>query len=110
MKTKLLFLFLLIARWAIGQSFSEKSNSIALDYTKPVIATTLPSIVWISPRLERSNSASTSVSFEADVFSDVPLKAIRIDWTNGGETRTKELAVTDNEFKKSIRQPLKLLD
>jgi hypothetical protein len=81
-----------------------------MDYTKAVTPTTLPTIAWISPRLERTNSTVTIVTFEADIFSDVPLKAIRIEWTNGGITREKTIPVAENEYKKPVRQELNLFD
>ena len=110
MKTKYLFLFLSIAWTGFSQSFSGKTSRVALDYSKTVEPTTLPSIVWISPRLDRSNSAESSVTFEASISSDVPLKSIKLFWMNGGNTREKEIAVESNEFQKSVKQPLTLLD
>ncbi len=95
---------------AVSQSFSDKTNAIGLDYNKPMLATTLPTILWISPRLERSNNVESTFTFEATINSDVPLKGIRFEWKNGGETRTKDIVVRENEMTKMIRQPLNLLD
>lgn len=110
MRNKILIMFMLVSLAGNGQSFSNKTNSINLDYTHPIMATTLPAIEWISPRMERSNSNELTVTFEVTINSDVSLKSIRLEWKNGGETRTKELTVGSNEFKKSIRQPLTLMD
>src|SRR4026208_1183299 len=110
MKTNFLFLFLSITSSGICQSFSGKSNSVALDYTKSVVATTLPAISCITPSLDRTNSTATNVLFEAEVTSDVALKIVRLEWKNGGETRTKDIPITGDEYKKSVRQSLNLLD
>lgn len=103
-----LFLFISVA--GFSQSFSGKTNRIAIDNTRPAVATTLPDISWISPRLERSNSTNTTVVFEAEIKSDVPLKAVRIEWKNGVDTRIREITVGTDEFNKSIRQQITLLD
>ena len=47
--------------------------------------------------------------FEAQVKSDIPLKSVRFEWVNGGETRGKDLTVGENELTKSIQQQLRLM-
>ena len=110
MKMKLFFLLSIAHGFCCGQSFSNKTNAIRLDYNKPVLATTLPTITWITPRVERTNSVEETILFEATVYSDVPLKEVRFEWKNGGDSRTKSVPVTGNELEKSIRQKLTLMD
>jgi len=92
-----------------AQNFSDRTNAVRLNLTQPSVSTTYPAIIWITPRVERSNSASESIVFEAQVKSDIPLKSVRFEWVNGGETRGKDLPIGENELTKSIQQQLKLL-
>jgi hypothetical protein len=109
MKTKLVML-LLFPGLCFGQNFSEKTNAVALNYNKPVLATTLPVIEWITPRVERSNSVEVAITFEATIHSNVSLKEVRIELTSGGETRSKIIPVIENELKMEVRQKLILLE
>jgi hypothetical protein len=110
MKTLFSLALSILSFAGFSQSFSGKTNRIGLDYSNPVIATTLPTIDWISPRMERSNSTNNNITFEADISSDVVLKAVHIEWKHGGETRTKDIPIQGEEYKKSIQQQLFLLD
>lgn len=109
MRTGISFLMIFVATTVLSQNFSGKTNAVRLNYTEPVTATPLPMIEWITPRVERSNSVEESATFEVDVRSDVPLKAIRFEVSSGGETRTRNINVGENELFKSIKQPLNLL-
>lgn len=93
----------------MAQNFSGKTNAIRLNYSQPVNATPLPIIEWITPKVERSNSVEESATFEVDVRSDTPLKSIRFEVTSGGETRTRNISVGENELFRNIKQPLNLL-
>lgn len=110
MRTFSILLFLLLASGsAMAQGFSEKTNALKLNYTKPVTPTKLPSITWVVPKAEVSNSIEENVSFEAGVQSDLPLKEVRMEVLSGGETRTRKFEVTSGEVNKAIRQQIKLL-
>jgi len=109
MKLLLSILLSLLALCGEAQNFSDRTNAVRLNLTQPSVSTTYPVIVWITPRVERSNSSNESIVFEAHVKSDIPLKSVRFEWVNGGETRGKDLAVGENELTKSIQQQLKLL-
>lgn len=112
MKANLVVLLIVVTLhiFCQGQNFSEKTNAIRLNYNLPVVATTLPAIEWISPRIERSNSIESSIMIEAEIQSDIPLKEVKLEFTNSGETRSKNIAVTENELKKPISQKLTLLE
>lgn len=93
----------------VAQNFSGKTNSVKLNYTEPVTPTPLPSIEWITPSVERSNSVEESAIFKADIRSDVPLKQVHFEVTSGGETRSRSIPVGENDLFKSIEQPIRLL-
>ncbi len=105
-----IFIFPAVGFFSVhGQNFSDKTNAIRLNYNQAVTATTLPIIEWITPKVERSNSVEESATFELEIRSDIPFKAIRFEVSNGGESRTKEIAVGENELFKTIKQPIRLL-
>ncbi|HZY81944.1 MAG TPA: caspase family protein [Cyclobacteriaceae bacterium] len=108
MKRLVIMLFMLTPVLAEAQSFVEKTNRVKLDYTRPMVATTLPTIVWITPRIERSNSMESSVMFEAVVHSDVPFKELKFELIVGGETRSKSIPVAESELTKNIQQTVRL--
>ena len=93
-----------------SQNFSDKTNAVHLNFSEPSVATTLPSIVWTTPRIERSNSVEESITFDVAVQSNIPLKTIAFELTSGGETKTKALTVGQNEYFKQITQPIRLLE
>jgi hypothetical protein len=93
-----------------AQSFSNKTNSISLDYTRPVVATTLPEITWTSPKVESSVSTLESLTVEATIKSDVPLKEIRLLVINGEETMEKKISVQQGQRVFTIKQNTRLLN
>lgn len=102
-------LLILISLTTHGQNFSGKTNAVRLNYTSPVTATPLPSIEWITPKVERSNSVEESAVFEAEIRSDIPLKVIRFELTSGGEMKARPVSLGENDLFKSIKQPIRLL-
>jgi hypothetical protein len=110
MKTIIVILFLLAFDLAHAQSFADKTNAIKVNYTQPVVATTLPSISWTVPRIESSVSGEESIMLEATVISDSPLKEVRILVMHGGETRDRKLTLTEDQLKYELKQPLRLMD
>jgi hypothetical protein len=107
MKTLIL---LLCSTSLVAQNFSESTNAIKVDYNKEIQATSLPSIHWISPRLERSNSTESNVTFQAVVESDVPIQEIKLELTAAGNTIPRLIPIEQNLFTKKITQPITLLD
>ncbi len=93
-----------------SQNFIGKTDAVHLDFNQPTAPTTLPSIIWTTPRIDRSNSLEESITFEATVQSDVPLKAILFELTSGGQTKSKSISINENELFKEIRQPIRLLE
>ena len=93
-----------------AQSFTNKTNAISLDYTLIVPATTLPEIVWTSPREESSVSGEETITLEASIKSDVSLRDVRLIISHGGESREKKIPVKVDALHITIKQPFKLLD
>ncbi len=109
MKNLILPFLTLISIVTHAQNFTNKTNAIRLNYNQPVVATTLPLIEWITPKVERSNSVEESATFELEIKSDIPLKTVRFEVSSGGELRNKEIPVGENELFKTIKQPINLL-
>lgn len=101
-------LLCLLPLLTLAQGFSDKTNGIKLNYTKEVVATTLPQITWVSPRTERTNSIQESVTFEAGIRSDVALRKVFIEFTSGGDMHTKNFPVAGSELNKTVNQQLRL--
>src|SRR5688572_25058081 len=110
MMNKVLFALLTISITAIGQNFSETTNTLRLNMTEPVVGTTLPTITWITPRTERTNSVDRTVVFEAEILSDVPLKAVWLELTTSDRTAPKQFTVTENQYSIKVKQSAGLLD
>src|SRR5687767_11115783 len=110
MKAKLLFILSCIITTSWSQNFSDKTNAVHLNFNEPSAATTLPSIVWTTPRIERSNSVEESITFEVSVQSNIPLTKIVFELTSGGETKSKSIDVGKNLYFKQITQPIRLLE
>lgn len=105
-----IFIFSLIISFVNGQSFSNKTNAISLDYTKPVIATVIPTIVWTTPRIEASVSGVESMMIEANINSEIPLKSVKLIITSEGQNREKEIVIKENERTVAIKQVIKFLN
>jgi len=96
---------LLFATYVLqAQSFSSKTNSISLDYDVPMAGTSLPEIIWTTPKTESSVSGDESLTIEARVSSATPLKEVHIEITNGTESRKKVIGIKENEREVSIKQ------
>ena len=110
MKTILLLGAMMFCSTAIAQLFSEKTNAIALDNSKPVVPTTLPKISWVTPHTESTVSAEQSVNVEASIESSVELQSVKLVVSGGGESREKSIKVEPGEFRKKILQKVTLVD
>ncbi len=77
-----------------GQQLSEKTNAIHIDLANPINAV-MPSVVWNTPRIERSNSVEESVTIDVEIRSITPLKEVRFELTSGGSSRGKAIPVVN---------------
>jgi hypothetical protein len=105
----LISLICLITQGALGQSFTNKTNAVNLDLGKPLTPTSLPEIVWTTPRVESSVSAVESIVVEANVKSEIEMRSIKLIVIHPEETREKNIAVQPDERNKVIKQPLHFL-
>jgi Caspase domain len=104
MKTILSVFLILSNTWLQAQSFSGKTNSIALDYTAPVSPSILPGIIWTTPGTESSVSIKETLLIEAKIKSEVPLKEVKLVIINGDDTREKKIPIKENNLEVVINQ------
>jgi len=111
MKTKgIILLFCFTTTLLQAQSFSNKTNAVNLDYTKPVVPTTLPEIVWTTPKVESSVSKMESIPVDVMITSKVPLKEILLIVDMSGETLEKRIPVKSNALTHALKQNITLLN
>ena len=106
----LLWVLCLFSGTLPAQSFSTKTNSISVDYTRPVKATTLPEITWTSPRIESSVSTLESLTVEATIKSDVLLKEVKLMVLHGEETMEKKIPIQPDQRTYALKQNIRLLN
>lgn len=63
---------------AFGQELRTKTNAVYLSFKTPRTLTTVPTIVWNSPKLEYTNSFENTVEIEVDIKSEVALSNIQL--------------------------------
>ncbi|MBX7127646.1 MAG: caspase family protein [Cyclobacteriaceae bacterium] len=107
---KLLAALLWLPIAASGQLFSEKTNSISLDNTRPMVVSTLPSIVWTTPGAESSVSAEPAITIDVKVESAVEIQSIRLITKSGADVREKYIKLGDKDFNKRVQQKITLMD
>jgi hypothetical protein len=95
------------------QSFSGKTNDIIVNYknvTSSTLTIVLPSIKWISPKPEYTNSQNNSIEIEADINSDIDIKSVLLTIGDGSSIRaSKEITIADPK-KIKIKQKIFLED
>lgn len=105
MMKKLLTLFVMLLAFGVqAQIVSDKTNEIVLKFDDPEFETSLPTINWILPRLEYTNSQENRIQVKAHVTSSVPLKKVllSIKKTKTGGTLGARTADMDDEFTVNI--------
>lgn len=112
MKKSLLILFLLQSFFGYSQIVVDKTNEIVLNFRNASINTSLPSIEWIFPRLEYTNTQENRVQVKATITSSRPLKSVVISVKKGKDlepigSRTADL---DDKFNVSIDLSMRVLD
>jgi hypothetical protein len=114
--TQILALMLLCySHTSLSQSFTWKSNDIKIS-TKDITAQSvavMPSIRWISPRLEYTNTAETRVVIEAEIISEFPLKEILItvgDNVTNQVKGSKPVTIAGGSTRQTIKQQIVLFE
>lgn len=102
---------ILLSQTMPAQGLRTRTNEVHIGTVSS--RTTFPSITWISPMLEYTNSIVAQVMIEVDIQSDIPLKGIQIilgDNTRGASRGGKDLAVGINSYSEHILQKVVLQD
>jgi len=103
----------LVLSWiaSVGQGFVEKTNEIQLDFKKGVKNTSnLPTINWVTPGFEYTNSKESQISIDVLVSSAIPLKTVQLtigDNTSGLVIAQKNIVLVDNKSV-IVKQQIKL--
>jgi len=109
MKVIVIFFFCLVSLTTSGQSFSDKTNAIGLNYTKPMLPGVLPEIIWTTPKIESSVSSIESITLEAILKSESVFKEVMLIVSNPGGSSEKKIVIPQNEHVYLLKQNLKLL-
>ncbi|MFT6036305.1 MAG: hypothetical protein ACI9XJ_001883 [Marivirga sp.] len=104
--------FLLCALSMQAQIVKSKTNAIALDFTKPNLNTSLPTIEWEYPRLEFTNTQENRIQIKANISSGVPLKKVTLVVRKGekGEAIGTRAAEIDDQFNVSMDLSMFVVD
>ena len=97
----------------LAQNFSAKTNEIHLNFKDPAsagIASSLPTISWVTPQMEYTNSQNFELIIEAMVKSDVPLKSVKIHLSDGTQSRGEKVVDIIQPIEVKIKQQIRLLD
>jgi len=76
MKLIICALLVLATTGVIAQELRTRTSDVHLAVNQPRSLTTVPSIKWISPNLEYTNSVTPDIEIEAVVFLGVAIKSI----------------------------------
>lgn len=96
-----------------SQSFSAKTNDIRLNFKNPsyaTIKTSVPTITWISPSYEHSNSQENMAIVEAIVNSDIDIQSAKIIVSNSSALRGEKPLQLESTKQIKIKQSLKLME
>lgn len=104
-------LLLLSGIYSYAQNFQGRTNHIRLEFKEADIHTSLPTIKWITPTLEYTNSQRNDFVIEAEVRSEVGLKEIKFSLLDAdSNSREKSMQIEANSTQHSFKQSLNLLD
>jgi hypothetical protein len=96
---------------ASAQELRTRTNAIHLAVKDPRSLSTTPTVEWVTPRIEYTNSVASSVEIEAQIRSDVPLQAISIligDNLSGTVRGKKDMELPPNSQTYTVKQSLTL--
>ena len=113
MKRILIPALLLIWSASVAQIISDKTNDIAINFSNPNINTSLPTIEWIFPRMEYTNTQENRVDIQAEVNSKVPLKAVVVSIKKEKEGKPmgeRAIDIDEGALHAEISQNLRMAD
>ncbi len=103
---------ILVMFWAtnlFGQGFTGRTNEVHVDLQDQVNAP-LPSISWLTPKLETSFSQDTHIQLDVNIESSVPIKMLKLIVTFGGNKAEKLFPIEGKTYFMHIQQKVSLLD
>jgi hypothetical protein len=109
----LLIVVFAISGYCHAQTFTGKTNDILVNYknpTNPDLITTLPQIVWLSPKPEFTISEKNAVVIEAIITSDSDLSSVQINIGGGTDTRGSKAVTISSPRYVTIKQSVFLND
>jgi hypothetical protein len=113
MKTILTLFFAVLAASLAAQELRTRTNDVHLAVSQPRSLTSVPSVTWITPNLEYTNSIEPEIEIEATVHSDVAIKSIQIvlgDNLSGSSRGQKNVTTVQNRTDETIKQKLRLME
>jgi len=102
--------FMLLAAEAYGQGFTGRTNEVYFNFKGESISSVLPKITWITPTEESSFSQQFQLTISASVYSDVPLKELKLVVKTGLEKRERAFPLESSSYQKDIALKLNLVD
>lgn len=93
-----------------SQNFSSKTDDIYFNFKNPAVTTGLPSVRWVNPAMENTNSTVNRVIIEATVHSDLVLKSLTLSLSDGKSVPMQKTMELVSGNIQTIKQPMNLLD
>lgn len=95
-----------------AQIVVDKTNEIVLNFSKEGLNTSLPTIEWIFPRLEYTNTQENRVEVKATVTSSTPMKNVVVSVKRGkkDEAIGARTADMDDKFNVNIDLSMRVSD
>ena len=93
-----------------AQEFSEKTNTVSVDLTRPVEPNTLPNISWKSPALSLTGTTTSAVVIEAVITSLHAISEVKIKVKNGTNEKEELVSVDKIEYTKKFAQQVSLFE
>lgn len=106
-------LLVVLTTTVYGQELRTRTNEVHLAVAQARSLTSVPTIKWISPNLEYTNSIQNEIEIVASVSSDVPIKSVQIilgDNMSGASRGAKNVTIVENSRAENIKQKLRLMD
>ncbi len=109
MRTGYIILAMFWATNLFGQGFTGRTNKVHVNLNYQVYAP-LPSISWLTPKLETTFSHDTDIKLDITVESSVPIKILKLIVTYGGNKMEKLFPIEENTYSRHIQQKILLRD
>ncbi len=112
MRTQFITFLLVIAPMlSLAQNFSSRTNGLELSFDDEGMKTKLPTIDWVSPRLETVQTTDLTINIQADIASAIPLQSVVLEIVYPDNTSIKKAYQLDSESTRyQVNQVLKLVE